>query len=297
MLTTHEQRSDLFSSAVPQSPHGLQMRLLGPPQVWWRGADLARRLPDKQQALLYLLAVEGHAVCRTVLARMLWGDWPEAAARANLRVALSALRRVLPGVLEIDARRVGFAGNGEGVWTDLDVLADAVLPGASAACRMAGARVWRGGLLSEFALPGCDEFEQWCGAQRQHAAGMALALQRELMHASETAGHADAAMRHARALLHIDGADEAAHMALMRLLAGQGERSAALRQYAACVGALAEAFGARPSARCYALYVRIHADALPSRAERFAQLAELPAERASGLPDGQASAATALRVH
>jgi DNA-binding SARP family transcriptional activator len=284
MLTGHEQRSELFTAAAA-APSVLQMHVLGLPQLWWHGDDLAWRLPDKQQALLYVMAVEGHAMCRTALAQMLWGEWPDEAARANLRVALSQLRRALPGVLEIDMRRVGFVGAGAAVLCDFDVLADALLPGAPAACRLAAARAWRGELLADFALPGCDGFERWCAVQRQRAAGMALALQRELMHASEAAGEVDAAIRHARALLRIDGADEAAHMVLMRLLAGLGERTAALRQYAECTAALAEQFGARPSARCYALYVRIHADTLPTRAQMFEQLA------------GPAPAATALRVH
>lgn len=274
MLTVHEQCGELFTSALPSV---LKMRLLGPPQLWWRGNDLARRLPDKQQALLYVIAVEGHAVCRTVLARMLWGEWPEEAARANLRVALSRLRRELPGVLDIDACRVGFFDAGAVVMSDLEVLTDALLPGASAAYRQAGARVWRGELLADFALPGCDEFERWCAAQRQRVAGMALALQRELMHASEAAGEFEAAIRHARMLLRIDGADEVAHMTIMRLLAGLGERTAALRQYTECAAALAEQFGARPSARCYALYVRIHSDTLPTRAEMFEQMAAVDA--------------------
>ena len=275
MLTRHEQRGESFHSALSIRPPVLQLCLLGAPQIWWQGVDLARSLPDKQQALLYLLAIEGpgqQAVARTVLARMLWGEWPDEAARANLRVALSHLRRVLPGVLDIDARRVGFVGAGAAVLSDLALLGDALLPGASAACRLAGARVWRGELLADFTLPGCDEFERWCAVQRQRAAGMALALQRTLVRACEAAGEWDAAIRHARALLRLDAADEAAHMVLMRLLAGQGERTAALRQYAECVEALAEQFGARPSARCYALYVRIHADTLPSRAEMFEQM-------------------------
>jgi DNA-binding SARP family transcriptional activator len=247
----------------------LQMHLLGAPRLWWHGADLARTLPDKHQALLYVLGVEGQPVARTTLTRMLWGEWPDEAARANLRVALSQLRRVLPGALEIDARRVAFAGDGTAVVTDLEVLAQALQPGAPAVCRLAGTRVWRGELLADFGLTGCDEFDRWCAVQRARAAGLALALQRSLMHASEAAGQSEAAMRHARALLQIDGADESAHMVLMRLLAVQGERTAALRQYAACVAALADQFGARPSSRCYALYVRIHADAVPTRAALF----------------------------
>ena len=292
MLTRHEQRGESFSSAMPalaRNPPLLQLRLLGVPQIWWRGVDLARSLPDKQQALLYLLAIEGQgqSVGRAVLARMLWGEWPDDAARANLRVALSHLRRVLPGLLDIDARRVGFADAGLQVVSDLDLLGDALVPGASAACRLAGARLWRGELLADFTLPGCDEFERWCAVQRQRAAGMALALQRTLVRACEAAGEWDAAIRHARALLRLDAADEAAHMVLMRLLAGQGERTAALRQYAECVEALAEQFGARPSACCYALYVRIHADTLPGRVEMFEQMAASPAAGAARPPSGR----------
>lgn len=290
MLTRHEQRGESFHSALSIRPPVLQLCLLGAPQIWWQGVDLARSLPDKQQALLYLLAIEGpgqQAVARTVLARMLWGEWSDEAARANLRVALSHLRRVLPGVLDIDARRVGFVGAGAAVLSDLALLGDALLPGASAACRLAGARVWRGELLADFTLPGCDEFERWCAVQRQRAAGMALALQRTLVRACEAAGEWDAAIRHARALLRLDAADEATHMVLMRLLAGQGERTAALRQYAECVEALAEQFGARPSACCYALYVRIHADTLPGRVEMFEQMAASPAAGAARPPSGR----------
>lgn len=290
MLTRHEQRGESLHSALSIRPPVLQLCLLGAPQIWWQGVDLARSLPDKQQALLYLLAIEGpgqQAVARTVLARMLWGEWSDEAARANLRVALSHLRRVLPGVLDIDARRVGFVGAGAAVLSDLALLGDALLPGASAACRLAGARVWRGELLADFTLPGCDEFERWCAVQRQRAAGMALALQRTLVRACEAAGEWDAAIRHARALLRLDAADEAAHMVLMRLLAGQGERTAALRQYAECVEALAEQFGARPSACCYALYVRIHADTLPGRVEMFEQMAASPAAGAARPPSGR----------
>lgn len=253
----------------------LEMGVLGSPQLWWRGTDLARTLPDKQQALLYVLGIEAQPVARATLTRMFWGEWPDEAARANLRVALSQLRRVLPGVLDIDARRVAFADEGAMVVTDLGLLTQALQPEASAGCRLAGARVWRGEVLADFGLAGCDGFDRWCAAQRVRVAGQALELQRGLMHASEAAGQSDAAMHHARALLEIDGADEAAHMVLMRLLAVQGERTAALRQYAACAAALADQLGARPSSRCYALYVRIHADTLPTRAGLFEQMAAL----------------------
>ena len=63
------------------------------------------------------------------------------------------------------------------------------------------------------------------------------------------------------AWLAIDDADEEAHMALIRLQAQCGRRTAAIAQYEACRAALLDRLGARPSAECFALYRRIHADA------------------------------------
>lgn len=272
----------------------LQLRVLGPPQLWWGGVDLARRLPDKQQALLYVIAVEDRPMCRTALTRLFWGRWPDEAARANLRVALSQLRRSLPGVLDIDARRVGFAADGPVVVSDFGMLCDAQPPGSSLECRLEAVRAWRGAFLADFDLPDCDEFEHWCAARRHRAEGLMLCLLRELMHASLAEGRLDEAAHHARRLLLVDEADEAAHMTLMHLLAVQGERTAALRQYAECAAALAEQFGARPSARCYALYVRIHADTLPSRADLHAQMVEAIS---SGLQDGHPRPGDAPRMH
>ena len=51
-----------------------------------------------------------------------------------------------------------------------------------------------------------------------------------------------------RAWLRIDPADEAAHRALMEVLASTGRRSDALRQYQVCVDALERELGAQPSA-------------------------------------------------
>jgi hypothetical protein len=88
-------------------------------------------------------------------------------------------------------------------------------------------------------------------------------LLRHQLQLGEAAGRHGEAMDLAHRLLALDAADESAHMALMRLLTASGRRWAALEQYELCRQSLAEQLGARPSSECYALYVRIHAQAAP----------------------------------
>jgi DNA-binding SARP family transcriptional activator len=240
----------------------LRILMLGQPVLQWEGGDLARHMAAKQQALLYLLAhaqaTGGPPLSRSRLAALLWGDQTDVMAHANLRVALSRLRRQVPGVLDVDLRWVGFvAGRIE---SDLDGLQAALQPGVPTDRRRGAAAAWRGPFLAGFELPGCEDFEQWLALTRRQVAAQAAALAQALMAAHESAGDVESAIGQAHRLLAIDAADESAHMALMRLLARRGERWAALEQYAVCRTALAELLGAHPSAACHALYVRIHAD-------------------------------------
>ena len=238
---------------------GLRVLLLGQGRLELDGQPLTRLMAVKHQALVFYLAAIDQPAPRGQLATLLWGDTEESAARGNLRVALTRLRRWLPGVLEIDDRQVAFAA-GASVSVDWRELAQALKPDAPPAAREAAACVWRGPLLDGLNVAGIDEFERWLGQTRQRAQRDALDLRRLLLQSHEDAGALDAAVGHARGLLEIDETDEPAHMALMRLLAARGQRTAALAQYEACRAALAERLGARPSAACYALYTHIHAD-------------------------------------
>ena len=241
---------------------GLQVQLLGRPRLEMDGQPMARLMPAKQQALVFYLAGQDRAVPRARLAALLWGRLEVAAARANLRVALSRLRKLLPQALDIDDTEVVLSpGAATRVdWRELDAIArdpDRHPPEQADAA----ARSWRGQFLDGFELGDADEFHEWVNAMRPRAARAAITLRRHLARASEAAGDQEAAIAHLRAWLDIDDADEEAHIALIRLQAACGRRTAAIAQYEACRAALLERLGARPSADCYALYRRIHADA------------------------------------
>ena len=238
---------------------GVRVLLLGQGRLELDGQPLTRLMAGKHQALVFYLAATDGPAPRSRLAALLWGDHDEAAARANLRVALTRLRRWLPGVLDIDDRSVAFAADAK-VSVDWRELAKALRDDAPLAVREAAARAWRGPLLDGLDVVGSDEFERWLEQMRQRARRDAVALRRALLQSYEADGALDAAIDHARGLLEIDETDEPAHMALMRLLAARGQRTAALAQYDTCRATLAERLGARPSAACYALYARLHAD-------------------------------------
>ena len=236
---------------------GLRVLLLGQGRLEFDGQPLTRLMATKQQALVYLLAAAGEPLPRARIAALLWGEHDEAAARASLRVALTRLRRWLPGLLDIDDHEVAFAPDAP-LWVDWQVLRAALSADVDTATRETAAQLWRGPLLDGLDIAGSDGFEHWLAQSRQRALQDAQALRRALLAQHEARGDTEAAIVHARGLLEIDETDEPAHMALMRLLATLGRRTAALAQYEACRAVLLERLGARPSAACYALYAQIH---------------------------------------
>ncbi len=73
----------------------LQVSLLGPYRVLLDGQPAAGFRSDKVRALLAYLAVEASREHpRDVLAGLLWPEWTEREALANLRYSLSNLRQV-----------------------------------------------------------------------------------------------------------------------------------------------------------------------------------------------------------
>jgi DNA-binding SARP family transcriptional activator len=84
----------------------LRVRVLGTTELAVDGRPLAGLASAKATALLVYLAVTGTAQSRSALAGLLWSDLPEATARANLRLALTKLRRALPAQLLVTRQTV-----------------------------------------------------------------------------------------------------------------------------------------------------------------------------------------------
>lgn len=241
---------------------GLRISLMGRPLIELDGQPLTRLIAAKHQALVFYLAAQDSSVSRARLATLLWGEVGEADARANLRMALSRLRRWLPDILETDSHQVGFRDS-RSLSVDLrEMEAVTRAAGETATERLAAAAdLYRGPLLDGFDLTGVEDFEDWRRQTAGRARRLAVELRQRLVERMEAAGRSEEAIGHARAWLEADESDEAAHLALMRLLAATDQRTAALAQYQSCRAILGEKLGAKPSAQTYALYCRIHADA------------------------------------
>jgi DNA-binding SARP family transcriptional activator len=251
----------------------LRLALLGTPRAEIGRAQL-RVDTRKAIALLAYLASSGRRHGRDELAALLWPEADDAHARAALRRTLSSLNAALGEAARVDADRVGLELDAPGV--DLDIRRFRTLvagtarhghapEGACPACAKPlgeAVALYRGDFMAGFSLRDAPEFEDWqlatASAWRRELAGV---LQR-LVDAQAMTGSWDAAVAAAERRLELDQLDEPAHRQLMRLYAWSGSRSAAIRQYRACVRVLDEELGVAPLAETTALYSAIVEDRL-----------------------------------
>jgi DNA-binding SARP family transcriptional activator len=120
--------------------------------------------------------------------------------------------------------------------------------------------LYRGDLLEEFSLAGSAAFEEWVLASRERYHRLAMqVLQRLIAHYGQNAEH-ERALDYAWRHIELDPWQEEAHLQLMRLLALNGQRCAALAQYETCRRLLHEELGVEPAAETKRLYERIRSE-------------------------------------
>jgi DNA-binding SARP family transcriptional activator len=250
------------------------LRLLGPFSFDPDVTTLVSFRSDKVRALLAYLASEpGRPWSRSALAGLLWPDRPEPVARTNLRNALSNLRLVLddaravPPYLVVSPTdvRVDVAADH---WVDVAALHDlgepaggathdADDPGTVARLERALALI-RGDFLEGFSLDS-GPFADWMTTMRDRSRSVTVRTARALALAYARQGDPIAAEAATRRWLAFEPWDESAHRHLMRVLARQGQRSAALAQHEACRRVLAEELGIEPAAETAQLAAAIQA--------------------------------------
>jgi DNA-binding SARP family transcriptional activator len=106
----------------------LRLRLLGGVTITRGDTPVEGFVSAKAQALLCYLAVTGCPHSRQALAGLLWGEMPEAAARTNLRQALSNLRRLVGSHLRITRHTVAFDREAL-YWLDVEAFQSAIEKG------------------------------------------------------------------------------------------------------------------------------------------------------------------------
>jgi DNA-binding SARP family transcriptional activator/tetratricopeptide (TPR) repeat protein len=253
----------------------LSLFLLGAFQATLDGEPITAFRSAKARALLAYLAVEADRPHRReTLAALLWPEEPDAVAHNNFRNTLSILRKALG-----DRARSGDRGNIDApfllvtreivqfnctsdCWLDVRAFQEYVAASNSGSQLTKAVALYRGDFLEGFYVKGSVAFEDWMilirdRLQRQ----VGTALQR-LVEIHEDQSDYDHACAYAWRWTELEPWQEDAYQHLMRALALNGQRTAALAQYEVCRDILQQEFGVEPSAQTVRLYERIRDDTL-----------------------------------
>lgn len=272
----------------------LALSLLGPFEAT-RDAQAIPFATDAARALLAYLAVEaGRPHRREQLATLLWPNQSQTTALTNLRQTLARLRR---GLSEPVADRV-ISVTRQTLELDPDLISlDCATFGALfeacvhhhhrdiARCpdcvqRMEQAcALYRGEFLEGVFSGRSQLFDEWSISRRESFQRQALEALDTLAKHYESVGKHQAMHQCAERQLALEPWREAAHRQMMRALALQGQRTAALEVYETCRRILAAELGIEPDAETRALYERIRDDALAPEGLQAPALAHnLPAQ-------------------
>jgi DNA-binding SARP family transcriptional activator/predicted ATPase len=245
----------------------LTVRLLGTLQVTLNGEAVSGLESDKARALLAYLAIERERPHRREkLAGLLWSDWTEQSARANLRRVLANLRQVIgdhqatPPFLHISRQTVQF-NSASDAWIDVATFTDLLQtsgfsPQAIRQLEQA-VELYRGDFLEGFSIGDSPAFEEWVLLNRERLRRLVMEALHRLAQCHERYGKYERSLPHAWRQVELDPWRENAHRQLMRLLALSGQRGAALAQYETCRSLLAEELDVEPAAETTKLYEQI----------------------------------------
>jgi len=272
----------------------LSLGVLGSLQVLIDDTPVTMLESDKVCALLVYLAVEAdRPLRRESLIGLLWPDYPEQVARHNLRQALFNLRSSIgdrtasPPYLLIKRDTIQF-NRASDFSLDLDRF-NAIFhpreegrsqgnedPSIRAAQLEELVMLYRGKFLQDFSLEASADFEEWALVQRESLHQHVLDACSNLANYYEMHGDFPAARRHASRQLELDPWREEAHCQMMRALALDGQRSAALAQYETCQRVLAKELEVEPSATTRELVEQIRAGTLKTRGESPSSIPAAP---------------------
>lgn len=233
----------------------MRLYLFGAVQIEGDGQAIGGFESRKALALLCYLALQRQARTRAHLAELFWPDRLEERSRGNLNRVLHNLSRVVPGCVNVTRQTASIAA---GSAVSIDVAEFEQLAARDdLASLSAAADLCRGELLQDFALDDCPEFDQWLQATREHWRQKAIQLLHRMIDHHFAAGTYAEGIARAHQLLALDGWQEESHRTMMRLLAANSQRNAALAQYEVCQRVLTDELGIEPEPATVQLYERI----------------------------------------
>ncbi len=259
-------------------------RTLGPVEVLLDGGLAPAELLWRKNLalLLYLARSPRRSRSRDHLMGLLWADKPQSAARHSLNEAVRLLRRSLgESGVDTEAGQVRLAP--EAIRLDVEQLDQHVRQGEWCA----GAALVAGEFLEGFAVPDAAGFEDWLAAERATWRSRSVEALVRCAEKVLASGQARDSVALARRAATLDPHSDFAAATLIRTLALNGERGAALECYQTFATRLQEELGVEPQGETVALVERVrrerptpitarkHTDALEPRLPLVAREQEL----------------------
>ncbi|GBC76044.1 Transcriptional regulatory protein MoaR1 [bacterium HR07] len=241
----------------------LEIRLLGEIEVRRDGQLLVFPTQKVKELFAYLVIHRDHAHPRTVLANLLWPDADEEHGRANLRKALSFLRKMLASESE-ETRWLVLSGgaarfNAADCWLDSEeferLITDGVKHKNTESLERAIA-LYRG-------TPLVGIYEDWAIAESERLQSLYLDALEQLAEIYQAQRKFQKAIPGWEKVIQIVPWHERAHRELITLYALGGDRTAALRQYREYCEILQRELHVPPLPETQALYEKILRGALP----------------------------------
>lgn len=222
----------------------------------------------KAEALFVYLACVRRPVSRMALATLLWDDLPQDRALGNLSVLLNSLRKQVEPFLVISRNEIAFQTESPH-WLDVTQFENRItavrqqlqrntpLTRTTATQLTEAAHLYKGEFLAGFAAKEAAGFDEWLFLERERLGQLAITAVERLVSYSLERQEYRTGIEQASRLLQLDPLREEGHRQMMRLLAANNQRHAALEQFETCRRILREELGVEPDRQTVALYQEI----------------------------------------
>jgi DNA-binding SARP family transcriptional activator len=249
--------------------HRLNIALLGPPRILLDGKTVET---DRRKAigLLAYLAIEAKSHSREALATLLWPDYPRASTFSYLRRTLWELNQILgKDWIESDRESVSLAHR-HGLEIDTEIFQKLLAAEEDQVDRLTeAASLYRGDFLERLEIADTAPFEEWESAQAEFFRHEFARCLEKLVSAHEQKARFELGLPYAQRWLSLDKLNEKAYRAVMRQMAGMGDRSGVIRVYQACSQILMKELGIAPQKETEELYKTIlHEERLEARSTK-----------------------------
>lgn len=262
----------------------LQICLFGPGQLGAADGQIVHIRARKELAALAYLLLEGRQPqSREVLQALLWADFATESARNNLRVALAHLQALISPAESTDtsaatpklfhtSRTDVQLNPAASIWVDVTAFLrlieatqrhDHAGRSGCAACYQTlqqAVGLYQAEFLAGFALADSPAFEEWLFLQRERLHVLVSEAYRDLAAYAEVQRDLTGARGYAQRQIELDPLCEPAYRQQMRILIGQGDRSAALAVFERCRQRLHEELGLDPDPETLALHMQLLTD-------------------------------------